>query len=103
MTRSQVRFLLGTPLVDDPFHRNRWDYVYYIRVGRQDATFTRWVTIHFDGETVREIVEDPATGSAAVALAAVLVDLGETDGTVDIDQGEEIQISQFRIEPGAAS
>lgn len=28
MTRSQVRFALGTPLVADPFHADRWDYVY---------------------------------------------------------------------------
>lgn len=29
MTRAQVRFALGTPLVVDPFHADRWDYVYY--------------------------------------------------------------------------
>lgn len=58
MTRSQIRFLLGTPLVDDPFHRNRWDYVYWVRVGRQDATFKRWITIHFDGDVATEIIED---------------------------------------------
>ena len=28
MSRSQVRFALGTPLVVDPFHADRWDYVY---------------------------------------------------------------------------
>ena len=28
MTKKQVRFLLGTPLVSDPFHANRWDYFY---------------------------------------------------------------------------
>ncbi|WP_262488386.1 outer membrane protein assembly factor BamE [Iodobacter fluviatilis] len=28
MTHSQVRFLLGTPLLTDPFHANRWDYLY---------------------------------------------------------------------------
>ena len=28
MTKKQVRFLLGTPLVNDPFHANRWDYFY---------------------------------------------------------------------------
>ena len=28
MTKKQVRFLLGTPLVNDPFHVNRWDYFY---------------------------------------------------------------------------
>ncbi|GGP26153.1 outer membrane protein assembly factor BamE [Silvimonas amylolytica] len=28
MTRSQVRFVLGTPLLTDPFHSDRWDYIY---------------------------------------------------------------------------
>jgi outer membrane protein assembly factor BamE len=58
MTRNQVRFLLGTPMIDDPFHEERWDYVYYLRVGREDATFKRWVSIFFDGDTVSEIVDD---------------------------------------------
>ena len=58
MTRSQVRFLLGTPMIDDPFHEERWDYVYYLKVGREKATFKRWVSIYFDGETVREIVDE---------------------------------------------
>ena len=58
MTRSQVRFLLGTPMIDDPFHEERWDYVYYLKVGREKATFKRWVSIYFDGDTVREIVDD---------------------------------------------
>jgi outer membrane protein assembly factor BamE len=58
MTRSQVRFLLGTPMIDDPFHEERWDYVYYLKIGREKATFKRWVSIYFDGDTVREIVDD---------------------------------------------
>jgi outer membrane protein assembly factor BamE len=58
MTRSQVRFLLGTPMIDDPFHEERWDYVYYLRVGREDPTFKRWVTIIFDGNVVSEIRRD---------------------------------------------
>ena len=55
MTRNQVRFLLGTPMVDDPFHRDRWDFVYYIKIGRNDATAKRWVTILFEDDTVTEI------------------------------------------------
>ena len=58
MTRGQVRFLLGTPLVDDPFHENRWDYVYYLRVGRDKAALKRWISIYYDGDNVTEIVED---------------------------------------------
>ena len=58
MTRGQVRFLLGTPMIDDPFHENRWDYVYYLIVGRDKATFKRWISIYFDGDYVSEIVQD---------------------------------------------
>ena len=58
MTRKQVRFLLGTPMIDDPFHADRWDYVYYLKVGRKDATFKRWVSIVFEGNNVSEIRKD---------------------------------------------
>lgn len=58
MTRNQVRFLLGTPMIDDPFHADRWDYVYYLKVGRKDATFKRWVSIVFDSNAVSEIRKD---------------------------------------------
>ena len=57
MTRSQVRFLLGTPMIDDPFHEERWDYVYFLRVGRNKATFKRWVSIYFSDDNVSEIVD----------------------------------------------
>lgn len=55
MTRNQVRFLLGTPMIDDPFHVERWDYIYYLRVGREDAGFKRWVTVLFEDGEVSEI------------------------------------------------
>ena len=58
MTRSQVRFLLGTPMVDDPFHADRWDYVYYLKIGRRDASFKRWVSIFFENDQVSRIVSD---------------------------------------------
>lgn len=58
MTRKQVRFLLGTPLVDDPFHQDRWDYVYYVVIGRKDAAFKRWISIYFADDVVSEIRKD---------------------------------------------
>ncbi len=58
MTRNQVRFLLGTPMIDDPFHEDRWDYTYFLKVGRKDATFKRWVTFIFEDGTVSEIRKD---------------------------------------------
>jgi outer membrane protein assembly factor BamE len=55
MTRNQIRFLLGTPMVDDPFRKNRWDYVYYVKIGRNDASAKRWISIVFDEDRVSEI------------------------------------------------
>lgn len=58
MTRNQIRFLLGTPMVGDPFHKDRWDYVYYLKIGRKDATFKRWVSVFFEEDRVSEIRKD---------------------------------------------
>jgi outer membrane protein assembly factor BamE len=58
MTRNQVRFLLGTPMIDDPFNADRWDYVYYLKLGRRSAQFKRWVTVVFENDVVSEIRKD---------------------------------------------
>lgn len=58
MTRNQVRFLLGTPMIDDPFHVDRWDYVYYVTVGRKSTLGKRWLTIEFAEGRVSEIRKD---------------------------------------------
>ncbi|MGB5257338.1 MAG: outer membrane protein assembly factor BamE [Woeseiaceae bacterium] len=55
MTRNQIRFLLGTPMIDDPFHKDRWDYVYYLKLGRDDALAKRWVSVLFTDDRVSEI------------------------------------------------
>ena len=31
MTRNQVRFVLGTPLIADVFHPDRWDYYFFLK------------------------------------------------------------------------
>ena len=58
MTMGQVRFLLGTPMIDDPFSRSRWDYVYYLRIKRQAAVSKRWVSVYFEDEKVAGIHKD---------------------------------------------
>jgi len=64
MTKAQVRFLLGTPMIDDPFERSRWDYVYYLKIGRKDAGQKRWVTIYFEDDSVSEIRKDQELSSS---------------------------------------
>ena len=58
MTRSQVRYLLGTPVVGNLFREDRWDYVYYHKPGRAKKIERRWLIVWFEGDTVREIERD---------------------------------------------
>lgn len=57
MTRSQVRYLLGTPMVDDVFHRNRWDYVYTLKKGGGGKEEER-LTVYFENERLTRIEGD---------------------------------------------
>lgn len=59
MTRSQVRFLLGTPLLTDPFHANRWDYVYLKEV-QGKAREEHKLSVRFNGDLVTEVTGTPA-------------------------------------------
>ncbi len=63
MTKTQIRFLLGTPMIDDPFESDRWDYIYYLTIGRKDAVQKRWVTVYFEDEIVSEIRKDQELAS----------------------------------------
>ena len=55
MTKRQVQFLMGSPIVQDAFHPDRWDYVFSYRNGRTNRTAQRNMTIFFDGDAVEEI------------------------------------------------
>jgi outer membrane protein assembly factor BamE len=64
MTRSQVRYLLGTPMVADSFNKERWDYIYYLKKGRTRHVDSRRVTVFFDGEKVARL-DKPSDAVAA--------------------------------------
>ena len=51
MTRTQVRYLLGTPMVPAVFDKDRWDYLFYFRHGRHPYT-QRQVIVHFKDDKV---------------------------------------------------
>ncbi len=48
MRPEQVRFVLGTPLIVDPFHRDRWDYVYRFKPGRGEVSERRLTVLFKD-------------------------------------------------------
>jgi outer membrane protein assembly factor BamE len=71
MTRSQVRFLLGTPMLPDAFDNDRWDYLYYLKLGRGD-TEQRRLTVFFADDRVARI-ENIGVESVAVTDPAAAV------------------------------
>jgi outer membrane protein assembly factor BamE len=73
-TKDQVRFILGTPLLADVFHADRWDYVYRLQKGSGEIQQRRLVVFFDSGKLVRvggDVVgEDPAAASGAPARPA---------------------------------
>lgn len=71
MTEEQVRFIMGSPLLVDPFHANRWDYVY--RFAKQgQVTESRRITLMFKDGKLSSVEGDviAAMPAANAALAA---------------------------------
>jgi outer membrane protein assembly factor BamE len=52
MSRAEVKQLLGTPLLTDMFHSNRWDYVFYFKRGSTAVVQQRDFVVMFDGDRV---------------------------------------------------
>ncbi len=51
MSREQVKFLLGSPAIVDPFHPDEWHYVYYHKYGRSGVVEKRTMVLRFrDGQ-----------------------------------------------------
>ena len=64
MTRDQVRLILGTPLLTDIFHANRWDYVYWHEDAKGNREERR-IAVHFDGDKLARLDGDVTSVPAA--------------------------------------
>jgi outer membrane protein assembly factor BamE len=66
MTQSQVRFIMGTPLIQDSFHGKRWDYVYQMRENGK-ITEQRRVILDFEKDVLKTVRGDviPSTTDAS--------------------------------------
>ena len=63
MEKRKVRFILGTPLLRDAFHQDRWDYYYSFEEGNGDRV-RRLISVHFENERLVRVGGDilPARG-----------------------------------------
>lgn len=70
MTREQVQFVMGTPMIADPFHPNRWDYVMYVDSQVDERDRYQRVTVFFDGDRVERIETEGVTEGAPPDVTA---------------------------------
>ena len=81
MTKSQVKFIMGSPLIVDSFHKNRWDYFYQLRQAGK-ITEQRRVILDFDkelltkvrGDVVPEGTAGAATGNESSVAKTITVE-----------------------------
>ncbi len=97
LTRDQVRFILGTPVLMDMFHANRWDYFYWLKKGSSGEVDTRRFAVYFDADG--KLISVAGDVAAAQPSDSTIVsetrnreiDLGSlpTDATVTMPPPEE--------------
>jgi outer membrane protein assembly factor BamE len=84
-TKDQVRFILGTPLVADMFHADRWDYVYRFQPGHGEPQMRRMVVFFADGKLLRiggdVVANEPGNVEAqAAATTARMIEIAPEPG-----------------------
>jgi len=57
MSKRQVRFVMGTPMVTDVFHRDRWDYIFTTGIGSEPSEI-KSLSLHFEDEKLASINGD---------------------------------------------
>jgi outer membrane protein assembly factor BamE len=97
LSKDQVRFILGTPVLMDMFHSNRWDYFYWLKKGNSGAVTTRRFSVFFDADGKLASVAGDVAAMQPTDVAAVPetrnreIDLGSlpTDGTAVMPPPDE--------------
>ena len=87
LTKDQVRFILGTPVLIDVFHPNRWDYVYRLQEGNTGAVEMRKFTAFFDdSEKLVRVSGDVTAAQESDTNVAPVASTREIDlGSIDAD------------------
>lgn len=95
MTRRQVRFIMGNPLITDTFHANRWDYLYSIQPGGGERLQER-ISVNFNAD-------DQLVGLSGDFMPGVSRDqaiLGEDSGVSTVSARPAAQVDE---KPAAGS
>ena len=87
MSRDQVRYVLGSPLVVDMFRNDRWDYVYSLRSGRSEAQ-QRVISLYFEGDVLDRLEGDVEAAQAVEGADGAAPAVGSRSRVVEIPPAE---------------
>lgn len=84
LTKDQVRFVLGTPMLLDPFHDDRWDYVFLLKKGNTGEVENSKLSVYFDKNGLLEqFVNDVTLKETTSPLAAQPAPKAKTPETTE--------------------
>ena len=86
MSRAQVRFALGTPLLADPFHKDRWDYVYVFEK-EEKIVQRRVITVIFADDKLVRLEGDVVAAAAPAEEAGLLPGRAPVKATAPVTEG----------------
>ncbi len=89
MSKEQVRFVLGNPLIVDSFHPDRWDYIYHFTPGYGEQQRKQLSLIFDRGEIIEIIKHDIPASDTTIA---------EAEGSKDIDNQLESELEATKEE-----
>lgn len=97
LSMDQVRFILGTPVLVDMFHANRWDYFFWLKKGNTGVVESRLFSVFFDAEGKLVRVAGDVTPAQPTDAATVVqprnreIDLSSlpTDGSAPMPPPDE--------------
>jgi outer membrane protein assembly factor BamE (lipoprotein component of BamABCDE complex) len=91
MNKQQVRFVMGTPMLDDSFHANRWDYIFRFKPGYGDVVFKQATLFFNETDKLVNIQGTFRPGDEAkdahITTEIVVVPLEDYEG--DEDEGDK--------------
>lgn len=104
LTRSQVRYILGTPLIADTFNQSRWDYYYSIKVPGLKEMRER-VSIYFSEDKLSYFTGDYLPSSVAAAMKTTPADqqtlnkpTDDTSADEQTDTNDQITVEVYPVE-----
>ncbi|HEX5127588.1 MAG TPA: outer membrane protein assembly factor BamE [Rhodocyclaceae bacterium] len=92
MTQEQVRYIMGSPLLVDPFHKDRWDYIYRLSHGNGSVEERRITVLFQDGKLSHlegDVIAASGKAGSSEPVVPHALDIGSPSGSASGAPGDK--------------